>query len=190
MNTSGLNMFSYDEPVNTLLQEPTRPARHSMSAPPHSFPHPQRHVRAAAPPTQDPGVVSPVFFGYEVHAPATPHAAQHTHPTRFQQQQQHGHLGHQPHRRAMPASMGFSAPPMRHDTHDMQPPRNMSMSYYQAFQNEARLDSIDAGLFSNYDMHADAQSGARAMYMTDGHGNESIVEQEYSTNPAYRLYKS
>ena len=68
---------------------------------------------------------------------------------------------------------------------------NSAISYYQAFQNNASLDSIDGSLFSNYDIDVDAPMPVRAMYMTDQYGNESIVPQEpQGGNQAYRLYKS
>lgn len=205
MNTSGLNMFTYDEMPQQLMPEPPPFPRHQPVKAPFSHPHRQLQ-RAETSQGHDASVVSPVFFGYDVQQPPShsPHQHHQPLPAHLQHQQQrflhaqppqHQHnqapQGHQQHphtTRQLPAAMGFSAPAM---TQERQLQQNPAISYYQAYQSGATLDGIDSGLFSNYDISIEQHPRqARAMYMTDHHGVERIVQEPASTNDAYRLYKS
>lgn len=190
-------MFSYDQPPEPLMAEPPVPQHAMQPGGVHRYPAQhaamqQHQVPAAA----DPSVVSPVFFGYEVqhpgqarrqHAPPGYHQA--APPAHHQAARAHHQAPHAPAfaRRPLPASMGFSAPPMKQERQHQNP----MVSYYQAFQTGATLEDIDSGLFGNYDITVDTQpQPMRAMYMTDQFGNEVIVPQEQSTNQSYRLHKS
>jgi hypothetical protein len=142
---------------------------------------------------QDPGVVTPIFFGYDVQRIPQPPEQQRL---QFQPQQQ-PQPQPQHHRQRLPASMGFSAGPMRHimrdddGADDLMEMMNGGGSFYQSFQAKTKLDGMDRGLYNNYDGTHDVphpQERRAAMYMTDQHGNESIVGAP--VNSAYRLQKS